>query len=89
MSDGLNSTKNFIQDILLRRGRSTVGGQSVGMAIELSGGKLVPIQHYEPDPITSHDEYYYNSTHNVLYKRVFSVNKPQRGELVAFWQRVS
>lgn len=35
---------------------------------ELYGGKPIPIQPYEPDPNTSHENYYYNSSENKLYK---------------------
>jgi len=35
---------------------------------ELVGGKLVPLFAYEPDPDSSHDDFYYNTTENRLYR---------------------
>lgn len=44
------------------------GGQPLTFIEKILGDK-VPIYFWEPDPLTSHSDYYYNSRQNVLYKR--------------------
>lgn len=35
---------------------------------EMYGAKVVPILAYQPDPNTSHENFYYNSIENSLYR---------------------
>lgn len=38
--------------------------------VELFGGKPINLSSYEPDPNSSHEDYYYNTKENKLYKLV-------------------
>ena len=35
------------------------------------------------------DEYYYNARLNILFKRIWKINKPLEGKLAAIWQPIS
>lgn len=41
---------------------------------ELYGGKPILISSCEPDPNSSHEDYYYNSSENKLYKLIKILN---------------
>ena len=41
---------------------------------ELYGGEVVNIFAYEPDPNSSHEDFYYNSTENKLYRLTTIIN---------------
>lgn len=87
MSATLANMRDFIEDILDRRGNVTIGGNPISLIAELHGGAMVELTAFEPDPATCREPYYYNTALNSLYKRVV-VEKSAKGD-VAFWQRVS
>ena len=49
--------------------------------MELFGNEFIPMQYYEPDPITFRDDFYYNTRSNVLYKKVNTSTIP-------FWKAI-
>jgi hypothetical protein len=58
------------EDIMTARPRS---GNSYGLShdfITMFGGRPTPIMFYEPDAISFHSNYYYNSRTNQLFRRV-------------------
>lgn len=63
------TTHEFMVDLLARRGTPTPG-YNPHRFVELFGGQLVPIYSYEPDPMTSRSDFYYNSRINQLFKRI-------------------
>ena len=63
-----NFRDEFFEELSRIRGIPSGGGQSLVFIEKLLGDKI-PVQFYEPDPLTSHTDYYYNSRQNVLYKR--------------------
>lgn len=68
VEDGTNPILSELEEILTRR----VVGASAGMPfsfIRLFGGSPVEILHYQPDPQTHRDDFYYNSRENMLYKK--------------------
>ena len=54
---------------------------------ELVGGKVVPLFAYAPDPDSSHDDFYYNTTENQLY-RLEDVHDPCSGVRRKSWEPV-
>lgn len=52
---------------------------------ELVGGKIVPLFAYEPDPDSSHDEFYYNTVENKLY-RLEAVIDPRSNIKTKKWE---
>lgn len=79
--------RDFIEDILNRRGDVTVGGNPARMIAELHGGDMVELTAFEPDASTHRQPFYYNTATNCLYKRVIT-ERSAKGT-IAFWQRVS
>lgn len=77
---------DFLVDLYNRRLNDEIGGISV-RTVELYGGVVVEPTAFEPDPVTSRDEYYYNAVTNALYKRI--VTRRETGIVSAYWQRVS
>lgn len=81
----LETTNQFLQDLIQRQGQRG-GGHSTIWELERTGGKIISFSHYEPDPITFREEYYYNTTENILYKKVTTTKTPT---IIAHWQRAS
>jgi hypothetical protein len=66
-----------LADIINRRYAMPVGtGSNPARYAELFGAREVPISFIEPDPVTFRSDYYYNSRHNRLYKRLRTEPKP-------------
>lgn len=81
---------SVLSDILEKRGSPAVGHNSASVLIKLNPtASSVEVLKFEPDPITYRSEYYYNSTDNILYKRVISNKSPARGIIAAYWKRAS
>lgn len=57
--------------------------------VELYGGDIVPMQHYEPDAVTFHSDHYYNTSTNGLYRRIVTRNEPMIGRTRAYWKLIS
>lgn len=76
----------FLEDLYNRRLNNDIGGVGV-RSVELYGGHVIEPTAFEPDPVTSRDEYYYNANTNALYKRI--VVRKEFAVLAAYWQRVS
>ena len=68
---GISSPSDFIADILNRRNKSSIGGDTVWF-LELNGATVINPTPFEPDPNTHRQEYYYNSIDNIMYKRARS-----------------
>jgi len=61
--------EEFFDDLSRIRGIPSGDGTIPLSFIEKTLGTKVPVQFWEPDPTSSHTEYYYNARQNVLYKR--------------------
>jgi hypothetical protein len=68
---GVSSPSDFIADILNRRNKASIGGDTVWF-LELNGATVINPTPFEPDPNTHRQEYYYNSADNIMYKRARS-----------------
>lgn len=79
----------FLEDLLNRRGPARQGHNTPRLDIELAGGNIVESFAFEPDPKTYRDEYYYNASTNVLYRKIIVENNPNTGSIVAYWKPVS
>jgi hypothetical protein len=67
----------MLAEILNHRYAHPVGtGSNPIRFVELYGGREVLISAIEPDPATARSNYYYNSRHNRLYKRLMTKPKP-------------
>jgi hypothetical protein len=77
-------TAAFLQDLTTRRGSPSPGHNPIWV-IELWGGKIIQPTAFEPDPVTHHDDYYYNAVTNTLYRRVVTQETPR----TAYWQKAS
>lgn len=64
-----NNADMFFEELSEKRGEPSEGGMPLRF-LEKLGAKMIPMQFYEPDALTSHSGYYYNTRKNVLYKRV-------------------
>jgi len=78
-------TQDFLSDLFSRRAISGGGTQSEWL-MELGGASIIQPTAFEPDPATHNQGYYYNSSHNALYRKVVTRTEPV---IVAHWQRVS
>jgi hypothetical protein len=78
--------KEFLYDLIRRRGNSTIGGDTARF-VELDGGTIIEPTAFEPDASTCRESHYYNVMTNVLYKKVVTRKEP--GIVVAYWQKVS
>ena len=85
----LDKTREFLADLLARRGSELGNGQSLRMTLESIGATLIPVTAFEPDPATCRSKYYYNAADNILYQRSFVANKPNKGKVIAIWKRIS
>jgi len=56
--------------------------------LELYGGKEVPVQFWEPDPLTFRCEYYYNARLNELFKRICA-ECHITGRVDCYWKKIS
>ena len=56
--------------------------------LELYGGSEVPVQFWEPDPLTFRSEHYYNARQNELFKRM-CVRCHVTGRVDCFWKKIS
>jgi hypothetical protein len=81
----INATQDFLADLHSKRGCSGGGSNSVWL-MELNGATIIEPTAFEPDPVTHRNDYYYNATQNVLYRRIIVRKLPV---IVAHWKRVS
>lgn len=66
-----------LAEVINHRYSQPVGsGSNPARFVELYGGREVFISFTEPDPVTARSDYYYNSRHNRLYKRLQTIPKP-------------
>lgn len=72
---------SFIEDVIERRLKPSVGGNTTTF-VELLGGSMVPTLAFEPDATTHRGEFYYNTSRNILYKKVIVEKRPY---LIAHW----
>jgi hypothetical protein len=56
---------------------------------ELLGGKAVELHNTEPDPSTSHVDFYYNTVLNILCKRIWKRRDLRKGIFLAYWEPIS
>jgi len=82
----LDSVNAFLEDLMARRGSITAAGNSNRMGIELAGGDIVEMTPFEPDPATFRHRYYYNTSSNILMRKIIVATTPV---LVAYWKQVS
>lgn len=68
MSTEADFRREFFKELSDARGIAGQGGGPLTL-LEKLGRRKVPVQFFEPDPLTSHSDYYYNARQNVLYKR--------------------
>lgn len=68
MSTESDFRSEFFEGLSEVRGMPGQGGGPLTL-LERLGKKKIPVQFFEPDPLTSHSDYYYNARQNVLYKR--------------------
>lgn len=63
---------NEVSISLLRtmRDKFPISGGYTTLFVELYGGLLVEMHSYEPDANTFRENYYYNTTNNVLYRLI-------------------
>jgi len=66
----------FLSDIISKRNLHPLGGGNPHRFVELVGGKFAEQLHYEPDPETFRDQFYYNTRLNRLYKKLKTKPKP-------------
>lgn len=85
---GLAETTAFLTDLFARRGEPAVGFNPPRF-VELYGGQLVDCLAYEPDAVTFRRLYYYNTTANVLYKKVVTDVDRHTSVSRAHWRSVS
>lgn len=83
----LNQINDSITDLLARRNVSSGGAVSPHNAIEYFGGIMVPILPYEPDPVTFREQYYYNSTLNMLFTKAGTTDNAKVCKTRVFWAR--
>lgn len=81
-------SREFVADILDRRGLPSVGGLPHRW-LELAGGTIIEPTAFEPDPRTHRHEYYYNVVQNRLFRRIFTDYRPEVGIIRAYWKPVS
>jgi len=78
---------DFLADLIARRSKGRIGtGTNPLRFQELVGAEEVPFSSYEPDPVTSRSEWYYNTRHNVLFKRIPTI---RNGMPSAVWKTAS
>ncbi|MCK9557572.1 MAG: hypothetical protein M0R50_05975 [Candidatus Cloacimonetes bacterium] len=86
MSTALNNTNTFIEDLMIRRGDITASGNANRLGIELNGGYVVEMTPFEPDAATYHNWYYYNTSSNILKRKIIVSTIPV---IVAHWKQIS
>lgn len=80
------SMNDFLAELYNRRLNDDIGDIPT-RTVERYGGTIIEPTAFEPDPVTSRDEYYYNAITNALYKRI--VVRKEYAILSAYWQKVS
>jgi len=68
MATDVDFREEFFEELSRIRGIPSDGGLPLTLIEKILGDKVL-VQFWEPDPLTNHTEYYYNSRQNVLYKR--------------------
>jgi len=63
---------DFLNDLVNRRNVNYNKGDTIRY-LELFGATIIEPIEFEPDPNTHRSDYYYNSSNNVLYKRVSQI----------------
>jgi formylmethanofuran dehydrogenase subunit C len=86
MLGNLQNTNAFLEDLMIRRGAITVSGNANRFGIEMYGGHVVEMTPFEPDASTYRNWYYYNTSSNILKRKMIVSNKPV---VVAYWKQVS
>ena len=82
----LTNTNEFLTDLFNHRPKSYQGHNAITLLSELYGGSTIQLQSYEPDPITFRSQYYYNTSLNILYKKIISKSN---NNVTAYWKKVS
>jgi hypothetical protein len=67
---------------------SILGGQPLRW-VEYFAGVPVPIESWEPDATTYHENYYYNARENVLFQRVIAPAGACAERTEYVWKRLS
>lgn len=80
------ATDFFLTDLISRRDNSRLGHDSLILAVERRGGRLVEISAFEPDARTFRNKYYYNSVENALFQRI--VISEAHHQTSAIWKRI-
>ena len=86
MVGSLNNTNTFLEDLMARRGSITVSGNANRLGIELNGGYVVEMTPFEPDASTYRNWYYYNTSSNLLMRKIVVSTIPV---VVAYWKQIS
>ena len=73
MSITLTNMREFIEDVLDRRGDVTVGGNPTRMIAELHGGEMVELTAFAPDASTYREPFYYNTIICLIVKSFRSI----------------
>lgn len=87
-TDATYEMTSFETDLLARRNNQPLGGGNPNRFIELAGGSDILYQHYEPDPNTTREKFYYNTRTNALHKRIDTTNIDTR-RAQSIWKQVS
>lgn len=82
----LNLTNAFLADLMERRGAITASSNSNRLSVELTGGHVVEMTPFEPDASTYRNWYYYNTSINVLKRKIVIETYPS---IVAYWKPIS
>lgn len=76
-----------IDDLFARRKPITTGGNPINF-VELVGGKDILYLWYQPDPITTRDQFWYDTRNNILYRK-FKIKEPVTGGDTFYWRQIS
>ncbi len=70
---------SFLDDLFQKRGYPSVGG----LSYHFLNSQHITMSFYNIDPLTSRTEHFYNTRHNVLYR------KKMLSKTYAIWEPVS
>jgi hypothetical protein len=77
----LETTNEFLTDLISRRGIKKAGNQSTRV-VELNGGQVIEPTAFPPDPNSHRSQYYYNANTNALYRKITTFG-------YSHWQKIS
>lgn len=81
-----NATREFLTVLFNKRNTKRLGHENI-RNVELVGGTIIEPTAFEPDARTHRNEYYYNATNNILYRKIVTRNEP--GIIHAYWKKIS